>query len=153
MSKVEYDTIPKYIWRSPTLKDGKYADPIERIFVIDGNHYKVTILPAQIEKKDGNFIHKFPGDREEVIEEALRKIVCEGNGLFLDGEAAAVFTLYQIQQELKITGHTLNISEIKEALEICASSVLKISRIDENEDEYTLISPMFQTLEAVLKVY
>jgi hypothetical protein len=39
-----------------------------------------------------------PSDREEHIEDALRKLVISGNGAFLSGKAGVNFTMYELQQ-------------------------------------------------------
>lgn len=73
----------------------------------------------------------------------MRKFVCEGQGVFLDDAAGVTFTLYQLQQELKRRGHTYSISQLKEALFVCAQTTITVS----NEDGGTVIvSSLFETI-------
>ncbi len=141
-----YDAIPKYVWGKSNRQAGKFLDSIERDFEVSGEKYSVTIRPARVPDTDGVEKDYFPGAREEFVEDALRRITCEGSGLFMDAEMGSLFTLYQIREELKRTGHTYSIVEIRQALEICAGTQLKITRTDESEDEYTLAFPLFETL-------
>ena len=141
-----YDAIPKYVWGKSERQAGKFLDTIKREFEVDGIGYRVIISPASIESKDGKFKDHYPGQREEIIEDALRKITCEGKGMFLDDEAAAIFTFYQLRKELKRMGHSYNLNEIKESLQVCANTVMTIERVDDKGDEFSITSALFQTL-------
>ena len=141
-----YDAVPRYVWGKSDRQAGKFLDSIERDFEVSGKKYQVTIRPARVPDTDGVEKDHFPGAREEFVEDALRRITCEGSGLFLDAEMGSVFTLYQIREELKRMGRTYSINQIRQALEVCAGTQLKITRVDENEDEYTMTFPMFETL-------
>ncbi len=89
----------------------------------------------------------YPGLREELIEDCLRKLACDGAGIFLADdqgeEAGVVFSLYGLQKELKRVGHTFSINEIKEGLMVCGQTMLEL-RSKNGED--VLISPMFSTV-------
>ncbi|MGI8545365.1 MAG: hypothetical protein ACR2MD_18060 [Aridibacter sp.] len=97
-----YDFIPKYVWGKAERIQGKFLEPIEREFNCRGQSYQVRIAPARIKDADGISRDYFPGKREELVEDALRKIATAGQGIFLDDEAGVTFTLYQLQQELKL---------------------------------------------------
>lgn len=139
-----YDFIPKYFWgRKIERINGRFLDSLERTFECRGKKYKVRINPARIQGKDGVTRDHYPGQREEVVEDALRKLAVEGRGKFLDDSAGVVFTLYELQQELKGTGHSYSYDEIKEALYICAKTNLEVL----NEDgSAVLLSNIFETL-------
>jgi len=125
-----YDAVPKYVARAPRGA-GKYVDPVERSFVHNDHRYRVTIKPARIRGRDGAWRDRFPGEREEILEEVLRKIASdEEHGRFLDDEAAVVFTIRQVRKELEARGHTLSHDEIKEALRVCAGTELSLSTED-----------------------
>ncbi len=125
-----YDATPKYKWGRIKKGDrivGKFLEPIKRNFVFRGDEYKVIITPARIEDKDGEFRDYFPGQREEMVEEALRKLAVDGKGVYLDEYASIVFTFYELRKELKRMGHAFSLQEIKKALEICARTHLIIT--------------------------
>jgi len=138
-----YDAIPKYIWRKEKTKENNKIAPLKRKFKHKNIHYKVTISPAWIEIKDEEDKAVFPGKREELVEDALRKLTCDGQGLFLDDSAGVVFTLYELQQELERMGHGYNKNEIKEALIICASSIMNLQA---DNGKSIVIMPFFETL-------
>ena len=105
-----YDAIPKY-FSNPRLmesmrKDGIYLPRLERDFQHRGETYKVTIRPARLAGRDGMDKEYYPGPREELVEEALRKLACERlNGVYLDDQAGVQFTIYELHKELRSRGH------------------------------------------------
>ncbi len=123
-----YDAIPKYLWAKQTKKENLRL--LKRSFIHKGFDYEVSIQPATIEDKNGNFKTCFPGEREELVEDALRKLACEGKAIFLDDSAAVMFTLYEIEQELKRMGHWHNKEQIKEAIMVCNKSNIEVKTKD-----------------------
>ena len=133
-----YDTIPKYhLGKNIRRKNGQYLDVLQRELkhnTIDEEGkkvqilYKVSIHPASlVDKKTGKTINYYPSQREEIIEDVLRKMVTsQRRGVLYEDSVAVRFTLYELEQELKRVGHGYSRSEIKEAIEVCSSSVIKI---------------------------
>lgn len=139
-----YDAIPKYHWGNQERKLGQFLDVVERDFVHQRQAYKVAIQPARIKGKDGVYRDCFPGQREELVEDALRKIACDGgHGRYLDDTAGVVFTLHQLQQELQRMGHGYNKNEIKEAIMILGSSIMNVQTKD---GKSLVIMPFFETV-------
>jgi hypothetical protein len=138
-----YDFIPKYVWGRVERIQEKFLEPIEREFECRGGAYRVRIAPARVKDSDGVSRDYFPGKREELVEDALRKLATEGHGIFLDDEAAVTFTLYQLHQELKRTGHSYSITQLKEALMVCVGTTLQLT--DETGND-VLASSIFDTL-------
>jgi hypothetical protein len=102
---------------------------LKREFECRGRKYSLEIAPARI--SDGETeIECFPSKREEMIEDALRKMMAEGQGIFLDGESGISFTLYQLQKELKDTGHSYSTQQIKQALTILARTGIELKSED-----------------------
>lgn len=125
-----YDFMPKYVWNKVERIQGQFLSPIKRHFECRGEKYTLVIKPASIEE-EGVFRHYFPSVREELVEDALRKIACENNGVFLDGESAVTFTLYSLKKELEDRKHGYNIVDIKKALYILSETHLELSTKDE----------------------
>lgn len=138
-----YDFIPKYVWGKVERINGIFLQSLEREFECRGKKYKVRINPARIQGKNGKERDYYPGQREEVVEDALRKLVAEGQGKLLDDQAGVVFTLYQLQQTLKQAGHSYSYDEIKEALYVCAKTNLEVKS---EEGKAILLSNIFETL-------
>lgn len=141
-----YDAIPKYFWGRIAKKErvgGRFLDPIERKFKFRGKSYQVSITPARIKDKSGQYIDYYPGKREELVEDALRKMASDGRGFLLDDLAGVIFTLYELQQELKKRGHSYSKNQIKEAILICQRTNLHL----EAGDKQALInSQLFETV-------
>lgn len=138
-----YDFTPKYFWGKSQRVAGQFLKTLKREYECRGIRYKVEIDPARIQDKDGQEKEYYPGLREELVEDALRKFACEGQGIFLDDAAGVTFTLYQLQQELKSKGHAFSKDEIKDALLICAKANMTITSED---GSLKLISSLFETI-------
>lgn len=138
-----YDFIPKYVWGKVERINGVFLKTLEREFECRGKKYTVKIKPASIDGKDGVEKYFYPGQREEAVEDALRKLAVEGRGKFLDDHVSVIFTLHELQQELKRTGHSYNKDEIKEALQICKRTNLIVTSED---GAAVLESNIFETL-------
>lgn len=130
-----YDFIPKYVWGKVERIQGQFLPSLEREFECRGIRYKVKIRPARMddptdtEKKEKDY---YPGKREELIEDALRKLICEGQGVFLDDHAGVCFTLTKLQEELINMGHSYSKDEIKDGLLICNRTGLDVYSADSN---------------------
>ncbi|MBI4738261.1 hypothetical protein HY772_01650 [Candidatus Woesearchaeota archaeon] len=138
-----YDFIPKYFWGKQERINGEFLRALERSFTCRGVSYKVKISPAKIQDKDGVHRDYYPSKREELVEDALRKLACEGQGLFLDDQVGVVFTLYELEQELQRIGHGYNKADIKDALLICAKTNIEVQTED---GKAVVISNLFETL-------
>jgi len=138
-----YDAIPKYHWGNAERIHGEFLRNLDRDFEHRGTRYKVTISPAKLRGRDGREKDYYPSQREELVEDALRKLACDGKGVFLDDHAGVVFSLYELQQELKRMGHGYNIAEIKDALMICAKASMELTTDDGTA---VVVSNLFETL-------
>lgn len=138
-----YDFIPKYVWGKVNRIDGEFLRTLVRQFECRGRRYEVKVDPAKITDSKGNSRDYYPSKREELVEDALRKLACEGQGIFLDDAAGVSFTLYQLQKELKNNGHSYSKDQIKDALIICAKTNLTVTS---DNGESILISNIFETL-------
>ena len=124
-----YDAIPKYVWGRIPSKNrigGQFLNILKRKFEFRNNTYSLKVSPARIEDKQGIERDYFPGKREELVEDALRKIAYDGNGLFLDDQAAVLLSLNQLQKELKAMGHSYSIKQIKDAIFVCQKTTLTL---------------------------
>jgi hypothetical protein len=125
-----YDAIPKYIWSRVKRDENGFLPTLKRKFKHKNHEYEVQIRPARLFNKEGEEKHYYPGIREEIVEDALRKIATEGRIERVDGEPkknlGIVFTLYELKKELERTGHSYNNTQIKEALRICSRTGLTV---------------------------
>ena len=138
-----YDAIPKYFWGSLKRENDRYLPSLVRTFEHRGVKYKVKIRPARMDGKDGTEKDYYPSQREELVEDALRKLACDGKGILLDDQVGVMFTLYEVQKELEKRGHGYNIAEIKDALFICAKTDIEVMSED---GKAIVVSSIFETL-------
>lgn len=121
-----YDAIPKYVWDA---EDSDQPSEITRTYQHRGTRISLTVIPAQI-TRDNKKIFVYPGQREEVVEDALRKLVVQGKGSEMGGEVVVRFSINELRQELAKHGRTYSSSQIKEALYVCQGSIVSISGDD-----------------------
>jgi len=136
-----YDLIPKYHHGSANRIEGKYLDSIEREFEFAvrkttgekiKKKYKVRIAPANIRNKNSEK-YFYPSQREELVEDALRKIAVEKGGVYVNGQAGVKFTLYELEQELKRRGHGYSRAQIKESIDVCKGTQIELQSLEGNK--------------------
>ncbi|HEY5864672.1 MAG TPA: hypothetical protein VI542_03835 [Candidatus Tectomicrobia bacterium] len=143
-----YDAVPKY-FSNPKLmaslrKDGKFLLALTREFEHKGERYTLHVRPARLIYKNGDQKEYYPSPREELVEEALRKIACDRlKGVYLDDAAGVQFTLYELKKELRERGHDINSVDLVESLKICNLTNISIQTAD---GKAIIQSPIFPTL-------
>lgn len=139
-----YDIVPKYFHgdiEKVRTKDGLLKS-LERNFVYKKQEMILRIAPAQIITKGGEKAF-YPSQREEIIEDVLRKFATDSKkNEFLDDKLSVRFTLYELWKELKKIKHSYKYNEIKESLEILSGTKLEIK--DKN-NKVTFSSSMFES--------
>jgi hypothetical protein len=119
-----YDAIPKYVWGKTREHEDLKSASIIRQCTIRGSKITVKLRPALIDKGDRTVLI-YAGQREELVEDALRKIAVNGRGVHINDKAGVSFTLYELMKELERMGHTYNIDEVKEALFVCRGAIIE----------------------------
>jgi hypothetical protein len=78
-----WESIPKYFFTSAQVEKLRiptgHADPYKQPYSYKGMDCTVTIQPALIEQENGSYKAFFPSVTEELIEEALKKILTDQN--------------------------------------------------------------------------
>ena len=114
-----YDLIPKYIRYRRKREFQKDNIAVHRQFTVHGRDYDLRIYGAIIEDRDDDAHIVYPSTREELVEDALRKItVSQGRAAYDQDGGFCKFTIYELQTELKGMGHFYSNTEIKEALNV-----------------------------------
>lgn len=137
-----YDSMPKYYFGGVEREKGKNVDSLpilNREFMHRNRNYKLSISPAAVQdKKTGKTINYYPSQREEIIEDVIRKISTKPNrAILFDNDIGVKFTYYEVQQELKKIGHGYSIDQIKLGIEILNKSVLETTSKEGNEISIT----------------
>lgn len=149
-----YDLAPRFVYASGDSTEVRPAGSkdyrsVKREFEFDGKLYNLTLMPALVEKRvtaegaveegaDGKpkrmEVVAFPGDREQIVEEVVRRLATDRARLALDdGDNVQLrFSLHEIKRELKRVKHTLSNREIKEALLILSRATIVIERKGKN---------------------
>jgi hypothetical protein len=78
-----WETIPKYFFTHQQIKKLRNADGLAKPFKFsyerEGQQLTCEIQPTLIEEEDGNYKAYFPSYTEELVEEALKKILTNQN--------------------------------------------------------------------------
>ncbi|MFX8133648.1 hypothetical protein ABTK90_19750, partial [Acinetobacter baumannii] len=72
-------------------------------------------------KPTGASVEYYPSAREELIEQALRRLATENDAGFFDDtmpRSGLHFTLYRLRQELAARGHAMTHRDLAEGLDI-----------------------------------
>lgn len=125
-----FDLAPRYLPRTERKKETAFLDGVYREFTFDGEQYALSITPARIrDQATGIEKDKLPGEREQLVEDVIRKLASESLQLGSQDEVITNFTVHAIFLELKKHRHTFNKAEIKEALQVLHRSVIEITKV------------------------
>jgi hypothetical protein len=146
-----YDAVPKYFSSKKRMaeqrRDGQFLSSLKHDFRHKNRQYLVKITPARIEEKDGTEREYYPSWREELVEEALKKLACDRlNGVYLNGIAGVQFTLYELRKELKSRGHDIHLNDLIKSLLICRRTNIVITSTQDDGSEVFMDSSIFPTL-------
>jgi hypothetical protein len=130
-----YDAIPKFSTKRLMLKkrigpEGQevFLPTLERKFKYKDTDYILKMKPARTTNKKKEEIEYYPSEREELVEEALRKLACDPlNGAYIGLLAGVQFTMYELREELRKRGHSISLDDLKKSLLICRSVGLNIT--------------------------
>lgn len=138
-----WDGVPKYFMSRQDMnkqREKGILPTLEREFEYRGRVYTVRIRPARLTDQQGKDKEYYPSAREELVEDALRKIAAEQNHGFLDHqESGVIFTLHMLRQELRRRGHALSYQEVVEGLDVLAGCRIEIHSADGTGDYQTPI--------------
>lgn len=140
-----YDALPKYVYGRRANKSQERLPSLTRHFRFRGKEFSLVIAPARITDSDGVERDYFPGKIEELVEDALRKLAAEGNGIMQADGYSARYSYYQIQKELKKVGWSYSIAQIARALDVCAGTIITVSG-EFNDSVIDGKSPMFERI-------
>ena len=149
-----YDAVPKYFTNKRQIADMRegpkdreiYLPTLEREFKYQDTIYSLKIKPARAEDRHGHELEYYPSEQEELVEEALRKIACDGlNGVYLAKGAGVQFTMYELRKELMKRGHGMSHSELLRSLLISRGAGLRIEKKG-GEKDVILDSSIFPTV-------
>jgi hypothetical protein len=135
-----WDAVPKYFVTRKKMgelrSDDGFLKSIERTFRHRNKLFTVTIRPARIIGEDKSEQEFYPSAREELVEDALRKIASEQNHGFLETDqrsssSGVIFTLHMLRQELRRRGYTMSYQQVVESLEVMNKCNIEIECTNE----------------------
>jgi hypothetical protein len=127
-----WDVAPRGVFYTSASdrEGGKYLRTVERDFEHCGKLYRLQIKPARL-KRGGQETEEYPGEREQLVEEVVRRLAQESGRLRLENrDLWMTFSINEITAELARTGHRYSWAEVKEALQILHLSTVEITRVD-----------------------
>lgn len=158
-----WDNIPKYHVSQQAMNKMREKNGNGQLNILEVEYkfkdkpMKATIHPAliRVKSKDGVTETKgfYPSANEELVEEALRKIASvQYNGFHENNQrSGVVFTLNQLREELKQSGHARTCAQIVTSLNILSLSIIEVSGIDSKKQKSFARSPYFPLIAAVTR--
>jgi hypothetical protein len=134
-----WDGVPKYFVSRKEMHNLRTTDgflpKVERTFQHGGRSFTVRIRPARVTDAEGRDQEFYPSAREELVEDALRKIAADQNyGFYEDvpenSRSGVVFSLHLLRKELSRRGHTLSFQQVMEALYVLSDAGIEIFTSD-----------------------
>ncbi len=149
-----WDCIPRYSISRQEMnrrRDGKGSlPPLHLGFQHRGQAYAAIIFPAAILEGDRHACY-YPSAREELVEDALRKIaVQQGKGFFEQSTArgGVAFSLYELREELAARGHSMPYRHLVDSLAIMQRSHIEIRKA-EGKGEFLVAASYLPAVAAV----
>ncbi len=126
-----YDIAPRFCFDTRDGGEGS-RKLIEREFTFGANHYRITLKPTQVRTSDGTIVDRYLGEREQIVEEVIRRIAGNRSRLRLhDGvKVRFPFTVSEIRDELSRVRHSYSFTEIREAITLLNEVRLVIQDLD-----------------------
>jgi hypothetical protein len=126
-----WDGIPKYFLTTKQQEKLRTHEGLAQSYSWEysyqGKSFKVRIQPALITQKDGRDKAFFPSVTEEIVEEALKKILTDQQYGMHDptkSESWVKFSLGMLYKELKERGKARSRAEIKHAITVLSRCIL-----------------------------
>ena len=142
-----YDLAPRFLFDSAGSREGN--DLLEREFTFDGRRYSIALGAATFRMPSGELVtKKFLGEREQIVEEVIRRLACMPGRLALDKNQNVIFSfsIYEIRQELRRIRHTYSSSEVIEAIFLLNQSRITIRELDKEKAKPMLLAAAFPVL-------
>src|SRR5690554_4177263 len=137
-----YDALPKFTYDKKEVFDLQQLE-YERSVTLNKETMTVKIQAAVI-SRGSKKVAIFAGEREEFVDEALRKLAVSGGARLVNNRTGMEFSLYELQKELARTGHTYSFVELKEALLILRkTSITCISASNSTMFDTNLIDQLY----------
>jgi hypothetical protein len=127
-----YDLAPRFVYdvRDSSESDGR-REAVKREFQHGGKRYRITLKPSQIEGPDGHTRDRFCGEREQIVEEVIRRLASKRGRLTIQSEKVRfTFSVYEVSKELSRIDHTYSNAEIREAITLLNEVRIRIEMLD-----------------------
>ncbi len=126
-----YDIAPRFIFDITDGGDGG-RKIVERDFTFAGGRYRITLKPTRLKCADGSIVDRYLGEREQIVEEVIRRLATNYGRLTLRDQTKIRFSFstHEVSEELRRVKHTYSIGEICEALTLLNEVRLSIEFLD-----------------------
>lgn len=144
-----FDLAPRFVHRIDRKDASGRLEAIKREFEFGSERYRVTVTPARVTDSHGREKDMLPGEREQLVEDVIRKLAAERLHLGDQDEVLTRFSIYGVQKELAKHNHTFSKAEIKEAfqvLHLSNISIMKLAPEGERRPKPVVSAPAFPVL-------
>ncbi len=140
-----YDLAPRFVFYMRGEVEKRKV--IEREFSHRGKRYRITLKPTQIAQGDGTFRECYMGEREQIVEEVIRRLASNRSRLTLHAgnKVRFPFTLNEVRRELERVQHSYRLEEIREAITLLNEVRMTIGEVDSRRSAL-LSAPAFPVM-------
>ncbi|MCW8088286.1 hypothetical protein [Sabulicella glaciei] len=125
-----YDMAPRFVFEDRDALQGR-SRMIEREFSFGQKRYRITLKPTQIRAQDGTIQERFLSEREQIVEEVIRRLASKRGRLAIHHQKVRfTFSLHEVRTELKRVRHAHSYYEIQEAITLLSEVRLVIQDLD-----------------------
>lgn len=125
-----YDLAPRFVFYQRGEVERRKV--IEREFSHRGKRYRITLKPTPVAQPDGSFRECYLGEREQIVEEVIRRLASNRSRLTIHGDTKVrfPFTLNEVRRELDRVKHSFRLEDIREAITLLNEVRLKVEELD-----------------------
>jgi len=153
-----YDLAPRFSF-GKSGDGSSRKDILERDFSFGGVRYRITLKPTRMKEDNGSQVDKLLTEREQIVEEVIRRLACNRGRLSLyetvvaRGKAGTrsqfnvrfAFSLHEVRQELSRVKHTFSFKEIVESITLLNEVRIIIQDLD-SKGSPLLSAPAFPVM-------
>jgi hypothetical protein len=129
-----YDVAPRFCFELATgdTVAERRTKIIEREFAFGSRRYRITLKPTRMKTADGGEVDRYLGEREQIVEEVIRRLAADRGRLMLHEQKNVrfAFTVYELREELRRVKHSYSSTEIVEAIVLLQEVRIMIQDLD-----------------------
>lgn len=152
---VLWEQIPKFSAEHVNSRTDVVPLDYKTDFLIAGHTFNLTLFPGTYypDKRMSNPLHRYPGAREQSVEQALIQLACaQAESHEINGETfyRVRFTTRELARVLKSIGSSMSNGQIRECLEVLSSTTMTIRSKNESGNQHETRQALLPSFQRIL---